>query len=168
MAIKKNVAEKPEEKPAEEAPKKAKITKKAAAPAPAEPAEATETLAPEAAEAAPKVTRKDLAKTIRDKVFATGKAVPIQIAEIMVVAYEEAIAEALMEGKEVILPGFGKWVAQSKEARERRNPATGETVMVAAHRSPKFKVGGKLKKSVNAGAEVADEDEDSAGDDAAE
>jgi DNA-binding protein HU-beta len=92
-----------------------------------------------------KVTRKDLAQTICNKVHAAGKVVPIKIAEIMVSAYEEAIIEAMIERLEVVLSGFGKFYPSFKEEVIRRNPSTGEKVIVPAHTAVRFKLGSKLK-----------------------
>lgn len=110
--------------------------------------------APAEEEAQAKIGRKQVAAAIAEKVKATGKAVPLSIAEIMVVAYEEVVAESLAGGVEVALPGFGKFMVKDKEAGEKRNPSNGEMVMVAAHKAVRFKVGAGLKKAVNAGAEV--------------
>lgn len=119
------------------------------------------------AEAAPakevvaRVTRKDIAAAIQEKVKAAGKAVPASIAEIMVVAYEEVVTEALASGAQVTLPGFGTFTAVAKDAMERPNPQKpGEKILVAAHVAPKFKAGSGLKKALNAdGVEGDGEDE---------
>lgn len=135
-------------------------TKSAAAATPApEP-----TTAPDAAPAAPsapleKVSRKELALAIQEKVRAAGKAVPLSIAEIMVLAYEEAVGEAMAGMKEVVLPGFGKFLPVAKEAAQKRNPSTGEQVTVPAHTAVRFKVGTKLKATANNGTAVADDEE---------
>lgn len=142
--VKKNSA------PAEKEVKETKAPAKAAAPK-AEKAEKPEVV---------KVSRKQLALAIQEKVKAAGKAVPSSIAEIMVVAYEESVIEALASGAEVNLPGFGKFIAKDKPAGEKRNPATGEMVMVAAHKQVRFRVGAGLKKAVNGGAEAADDADD--------
>jgi DNA-binding protein HU-beta len=93
----------------------------------------------------PNTSRKELAASIRDKLQAAGKAVPVKIVEIMVSAYEEAIIEAMASGSAVVLPGFGKFYTQVKEAAERRNPATGEKFMMDSYTAVKFKMGSKLK-----------------------
>ena len=49
------------------------------------------------------------------------------------------ITDALVNGEEVALAGFGKFSVVEVEARERRNPVTGETFMAEAHTAPKFK-----------------------------
>lgn len=99
-------------------------------------------------EAKPPVLRKELAESVRDRVFAAGKAVPIQVAEIMVVAYEEVVADSLAEGRVVSLPGYGKFETSDIPGGERRNPSTGEKFMVGPTKRVKFKPGVKLKERV--------------------
>ena len=60
-----------------------------------------------------------------------------------------AIADALKQGEEVRLTGFGTFTVASRAARQARNPQTGETVTVAASRQPKFKAGKALKDALN-------------------
>jgi len=105
-----------------------------------------------------KVNRKQLAALIQEKVRDAGKAVPITIAEVMVVAYEDAVIESLIAGSEVNLPGFGKFIATDKPAGEKRNPATGGMVEVPAHKQVRFKVGSGFKKAVNEGYASDEED----------
>ena len=52
---------------------------------------------------------------------------------------------------EFTLPGFGKFVKTKRKAREGRNPATGETIKIAAKTTVKFKVGKAMKDAVAAG-----------------
>ena len=44
--------------------------------------------------------------------------------------------------------GFGKFEVVEKAESKRRNPQTGETIMVAAHKAPKFKAATALKEAV--------------------
>ena len=60
----------------------------------------------------------------------------------------DVIGAALVEEGEAVLPGLGKLVAQQKDARDARNPKTGETIHVPAHKAVKFKVGKALKDAV--------------------
>ncbi len=61
-----------------------------------------------------------------------------------------AITEALVAGDEVKIAGFGTFSVTERAAREGRNPATGETIQIAASKSPKFKAAKALKDIVNA------------------
>ena len=59
-----------------------------------------------------------------------------------------SIAEALKDGDNVTLMGFGSFEAKNRPAREGRNLATGEKVMIPAARIPAFKAGKGLKDAV--------------------
>ena len=61
----------------------------------------------------------------------------------------EGVTKGLKEEGKVTLVGFGTFTAKKREAREGRNPQTGETVKIAARVVPGFKAGNKLKESLN-------------------
>ena len=61
----------------------------------------------------------------------------------------ESVTEALKKGEKVSLVGFGTKEKRKREAREGRNPRTGETVKIAARTAVTFKAGSKLKDAVN-------------------
>ena len=61
------------------------------------------------------------------------------------------IGEALANGEEVRVTGFGSFGTRSRPARTGRNPRTGETVSIPASKSPAFKASKTLKDAVNAG-----------------
>ena len=61
----------------------------------------------------------------------------------------ESIQEALKKGEKVSLVGFGTFATSKREARDGRNPRTGETVKIAARTAVTFKAGSKLKDAVN-------------------
>lgn len=71
-------------------------------------------------------------------------------AEKAVKAFTEAVSEELVKGGKVQLVGFGTFEVSEREAREGRNPKTGEKMTIAASKTPKFKVGKALKDMVNA------------------
>jgi DNA-binding protein HU-beta len=60
-----------------------------------------------------------------------------------------AITDALKQGDEVRLPGFGTFTVDTRAAGQARNPRTGEPVTIAASRQPKFKAGKALKDALN-------------------
>ena len=60
----------------------------------------------------------------------------------------DVISDALVEDGEAVLPGLGKLVAQQKDARQGRNPATGEPMTIAAHKALKFRPTQALKDAV--------------------
>ena len=57
----------------------------------------------------------------------------------------ENITKALKKGETVPFIGFGAFSVKAHAARKGRNPATGETIKVAAKKIPHFKAGAKLK-----------------------
>lgn len=59
------------------------------------------------------------------------------------------IADAVVANSEVSLPVLGKIVATYKPARQGRNPATGETITIAASRKATFKASKALKDRLN-------------------
>ena len=63
----------------------------------------------------------------------------------------EAIGEALTNGEEVRLAGFGTFAARSRAARTGRNPQTGEVLSIPASKTPSFKAGKALRDAVNDG-----------------
>ena len=62
-----------------------------------------------------------------------------------------AVADAVANGQEVTIPGFGKFKASDRAARQGRNPATGETIQIAASRKAAFIAAKPLKDRLNAG-----------------
>lgn len=60
-----------------------------------------------------------------------------------------AITEALSKGDTVSLVGFGTFAVKARNARDGRNPRTGETIKIAASNTPGFKAGKALKDAVN-------------------
>jgi DNA-binding protein HU-beta len=67
----------------------------------------------------------------------------------------DTIKDALKRGSEVALPGFGKFSASPRSAREGRNPATGEKIQISASRTPKFTASSALKAAVRSGDSAA-------------
>ena len=70
-------------------------------------------------------------------------------AEKALKAFTDVVAEELKKGEKVQLVGFGTFEVAEREAREGRNPRTGETMTIAASKSRKFKAGKALKDSIN-------------------
>ncbi len=71
-------------------------------------------------------------------------------AEKAIKAFTDAVAEELVNGGKVQLVGFGTFEVAERAAREGRNPKSGETMTIAASKTPKFKAGKALKDQVNA------------------
>ena len=71
------------------------------------------------------------------------------IAEVLDVVVA-TIIEAVAAGDEVNIAGFGKFSVSARPEREGRNPQTGETIVIAASKNPKFKASKNFKDTVNA------------------
>ena len=69
-------------------------------------------------------------------------------AETAVDAVFESITAALKNGDEVRLIGFGTFSVSDRAASEGRNPRTGEKMMIAASKQPKFRAGKGLKEAI--------------------
>ena len=61
----------------------------------------------------------------------------------------DKIVEALGNGDRVELRGFGAFSVKDRQARDGRNPRTGEQVHVDAKRVPFFKTGKELRERLN-------------------
>ena len=61
----------------------------------------------------------------------------------------EAITKALKKGNNVTLVGFGTFTVRKRNARNGRNPRTGETIKIKASKVPGFKPGKALKDTIN-------------------
>ncbi len=68
--------------------------------------------------------------------------------EAAVSAIINGITNALSKGEKVQLVGFGTFEVRQRQAREGRNPSTGETIKIAAQKVPAFKAGKALKDQV--------------------
>lgn len=64
-------------------------------------------------------------------------------------AFTDVVADELKKGEKVQLVGFGTFEVSERAAREGRNPATGESMVIKASKAPKFKAGKALKDLVN-------------------
>ena len=70
-------------------------------------------------------------------------------AEKAVKAFTDAVADVVGKGGLVLLVGFGKFVVWESRASVGSNPRTGETMTIAASKTPKFKPGKALKDEIN-------------------
>ena len=61
----------------------------------------------------------------------------------------EAVTAALAKGEKVQLIGFGTFEVRARDARQGKNPLTGEAIKIAARKVPAFKAGDALKAAVN-------------------
>ena len=61
----------------------------------------------------------------------------------------DAIAKSLDNGEPVTLVGFGTFLVRDRAARTGRNPSTGQTITIAAAKTPSFKPAKALKDALN-------------------
>ncbi len=61
------------------------------------------------------------------------------------------IATALRDDRRVQITGFGTFEAKHRKARMGRNPRTGQTIHIAATKTPGFRAGKGLKDTVKGG-----------------
>lgn len=89
------------------------------------------------------MNKKELIKAISEKTEMTQKTV----GEVVDATFD-VIEDTLMDGEDVSIANFGKFVVVEKEASVKRNPATGQPVNVPAHNVVKFKASSTLKENV--------------------
>jgi DNA-binding protein HU-beta len=70
-------------------------------------------------------------------------------AEKAIDIFTSSVIDALSQGKEISLVGFGNFTIGKVAARTGRNPKTQEPLQIPAYNQPKFKVGQKLKDACN-------------------
>lgn len=81
--------------------------------------------------------------------IATKHGMEKKTAKAVVEAVFTAMTEAAKAGDEVSIPGFGKFKIASRDARSGRNPATGETIQIAASKKLAFTPAKQLKDALN-------------------
>ena len=84
--------------------------------------------------------------------IASGHSLNKSQAKQVVEAVFAAIVDAAAKGDEVSVPGFGKFKVTSRDARQGRNPATGETIQIAASKKLGFAPAKQVKDALNAAA----------------
>ena len=89
------------------------------------------------------MNKSELIKSIATKAELTNKQ-----AGAALDAFISSIVEALKAGENASILGFGTFEVKNRPAREGRNPATGEKVMIPAEKVPGFRAGKGLKDAV--------------------
>ncbi len=69
-------------------------------------------------------------------------------ADAVVTAMVDKIVEGVAAGDKISLVGFGNFEVRNRQAREGRNPKTGEKMQIAASRVPAFTPGKAFKEKV--------------------
>jgi integration host factor beta subunit len=62
----------------------------------------------------------------------------------------DSMGDALRGGEKVEIRGFGSFTVREREAREARNPKSGDVVDIPAKKVPFFKTGKELRERVDA------------------
>ena len=88
--------------------------------------------------------KNDMIKVVATKTGYTQKDIGTVLDTII-----DTIIETVASGDEVSITGFGKFGITERAERQGRNPQTGETITIAASKSPKFKAASTFKTSVN-------------------
>lgn len=89
------------------------------------------------------MNKQDIVKNVATTLDATQKD-----AAKYVDAVFASIKDAMINGESVNIAGFGKFEVVEKKESNRHNPQTGEPIVVAAHKAPKFKASAALKEAV--------------------
>ena len=89
------------------------------------------------------MTKQELVNHIADQTGITKKD-----AEGALNSFVDGIKGALKSGDSVSLVGFGTFSVSKRNARQGRNPRTGETINIPARNVPVFKAGKGLKEVV--------------------
>ena len=71
------------------------------------------------------------------------------VAEKNIDMFTSSVIDAIGQGNEISLVGFGNFSINKVAARTGRNPLTGKALEISARNQVKFKVGQKLKDVVN-------------------
>jgi DNA-binding protein HU-beta len=89
------------------------------------------------------MNKQDLVNLVAEKADLSKKD-----SEAAVAAVIDGITDTLAKGDKVQLVGFGTFEVRHRQAREGRNPSTGEAIKIAAQKVPAFKAGKALKDQV--------------------
>lgn len=90
-----------------------------------------------------KMTKSQLLKELSAKTSLPKKDVVMLMDHLVKLAYVQ-----VKKNGEFVLPGLGKLVKVKRPARMGRNPATGETIKIAAKTVVKFRVAKAAKEAV--------------------
>ncbi|MBE8215338.1 MAG: integration host factor subunit alpha [Endozoicomonadaceae bacterium] len=88
-------------------------------------------------------TKADIVEALNQSKFVNKKE-----SKALVQAFFDTLSDALIQGNNVKLSGFGNFILREKSARPGRNPKTGQEVTISPRRVVTFKAGQKLKKEV--------------------
>jgi integration host factor subunit beta len=84
-----------------------------------------------------------------DKLVESNGILTRKESEVIVSLVFDSMSEALKEGEKVEIRGFGSFTIRDRDAREARNPKSGELVKIPSKKTPFFKTGKDLRERVN-------------------
>ena len=87
------------------------------------------------------MTKKDICMKISEEI-----GLPQKECARIVDSLFEIMKEDLASGNQVMISGFGKWSVFNKDARNGRNPKTGEPMKIEARKVVTFKASNVLRK----------------------
>ena len=90
------------------------------------------------------MTKSEMAEKLAEKINVNK-----QQAESIINIFTNAIIDALAKGDKVEIRGFGSFRVRNREAKEGRNPKTGEKVYVPPKKVPFIKTGKDFRQMVN-------------------
>jgi len=93
-----------------------------------------------------KMTKSELIDKLSDEHQMLNK----RDAESVINLIFNGIGDALATGDRVEIRGFGSFSVREREAREARNPKSGELVSIPSRKTPFFKTGKELRERVDA------------------
>ena len=91
------------------------------------------------------MTKSQLVDAVADQV----DGVPLRAVETVVETVFDCMASALAQGERIEIRGFGTFAVKNRDARQGRNPKTGEKISVPRKRTPHFAPGKALKERVD-------------------
>lgn len=91
------------------------------------------------------MTKKELIKAIQAKESLFSQ---IEVTTFLSI-FADVITETLVAGDFVEIQGIGRLVPKDRNARTGRNPATGESIEIAASKTVAFKISKNLKENLN-------------------
>ncbi len=91
------------------------------------------------------MNKSDLVERISDQLKTLSK----KEVDLIVDTIFNKMTESLGRGERIEIRGFGSFEVRTRDARNGRNPKTGNKVYVNTRRVPFFKVGKELKERIN-------------------
>ena len=62
--------------------------------------------------------------------------------------FQDVVKDTMIDGGEIVLTGFAKFYVTDVAERQGRNPKSGESITIPAHKAVKVRVGKGLKESI--------------------